>query len=694
MLKAISKIAGMLCIPAFVLSISTLSSLAQDSAGGYQKPAQEIQDLIDNAIHREVILNNSGDYMVVLERNTLVPISEIRVPAVKLAGERLDGKGYNLKHKFYTSISIKNLEYNEEIRLSGLPDSYKISNVTFSPDQTIIAFCLDGNDGLELWTASLVTYNAKRISDLTLNNTLGRVYQWAPDNQSILAKFKVNRQPNNHSNIVSPISLESREKALSAKLYLDLLNSTADEDLLDQYFTAQLKTVYLNGDIENFASPAIYKDFDFSPDGNFVMTSTLEKPYPYTVPLDKFPFSTDIYDKQGKLDRNLSKTPVQDNLPIGFDAVITAKRAFQWRHDKPQTYVWVEAQDEGNPNFRVAVRDIIYTQDMDDKKPDKLADCYLRFKSIVWGDDHIAIVTERWWKTRTERRVFIKPANSSYRVNLWDRYYEDRYSDPGYFLTTKNEYNKDVLLLEANQFRRLDPSNVNIFSISDGASVNGDRPFLLKFNVKTKITDTLFRSKAPYYEKPVHYNNGKLVFSRESFLQPADYFYQNIKSKKEYQVSSFTNPYLPLNGVTKRILNYKRMDGLKLSSTIYLPKDYGIDKGRIPVIVWAYPREYKTPVAAATVKGSPFRSPDLTWNSPVYWVTQGYAVLEMDMPIVGESNDMPNDTFLEQLKQNAVAAIDEMARLQIADRNRLVLGGQGYGAFMTANMLTHYKGYF
>lgn len=434
--KAISKIAGMFVIPAFVLSITTYSVTAQQNTG-YQKPAQEIQDLVNNSVKRQTLFNNTGDYIVILERNTFTEINVIRRAAFKVAGERLDSKGGNIKQEYFTKITVKNLEFNQEIKLAGLPNSYKISHVSFSPDQNLIAFCMEGPNGLELWTASLVTYNAKRLSDQPLNSAYREVYQWAPDSQAILAKFKVAEKNNNRAKELSPIIFNSEEKALSTSLHLDLLQNAEDEALFEEHFTAQLKTVFLSGDIVNFGNPAIYKKFDYSPDGTLVMTETINAPYSYTVTLDKFAYSTNIHDKYGVLVKPLSRTPVLDNLPIGFDAVFDGKRDFQWRHDKPQTYIWVEAQDGGNPNYRVSIRDVIYMQDMDDKKPVKLADCYLRFKGITWGDDQIAIVTERWWRTRTERRVFIKPGNQSYRVNLWDRYYEDSYSDPGDFLTIK-----------------------------------------------------------------------------------------------------------------------------------------------------------------------------------------------------------------------------------------------------------------
>jgi dipeptidyl aminopeptidase/acylaminoacyl peptidase len=288
----------------------------------------------------------------------------------------------------------------------------------------------------------------------------------------------------------------------------------------------------------------------------------------------------------------------------------------------------VEAMDKGDPSLRVSIKDMIYTMAAPfNSSPIKLAACYMRFNKINWGDDQLAIVTERWWKTRAERRVYIKPGNERYRVNLFDHYYENAYADPGVFITRHNEYNRPVLLTENN----------NIFTISEGASPQGNRPFILKFNIKTKLTDTIFRSKAPYYEKPVFFSNRKfLITSREAVDSVPNYYYVGLPGQKHLALTSFSDPYPGLKGIQRRLISYKRNGGLNLSGTLYLPKGYKEGSARLPVLIWAYPREYKTAAAAGQVKGSPYQFTRIGWGSPVYWVTQGYAVLDnADMPIVG-----------------------------------------------------------
>jgi len=683
------KLTGIMMIPIFLITPKTF---AQENLS-YKKPPQEITDIIESSVNRDIIISGKGNFMAVLQKPAYSSIKEISLPFLKLAGLRINPvNNTNIKSSYYSDIYIKNINTTEEFRLNGLPKDALIGNVSFSPDENRIAFSIKKDKTVQLWIAYLPTKEAQRLTNFSLNDTYGKLYEWASNGETILAKFIIdNRREFIVNDISGPIVMENLGNTGASKVYQDLLKSPKDEQLFDHYLKSQLKIVYLNGMAVNFNRPSIYKDFDFSPDANMVMVSTIEKPYSYTVPINYFPFNTEIFDKYGKLVRKLAQTPLADNLATGFDAVIKGPREYQWRSDKPQTYIWVEAQDEGDPSKRISIKDIIYMQEVGLDRATKLAQCYLRFNSIVWGDDQIALVTERWFKTRGERRVFIKPSNASYRVNLWDRYYEDSYNDPGKFVTVKNEFNRDVLLLSYNQLRRMaDPNNVNIFSFSEGASPVGNRPYILQFNVKTKLTDTLFRSKAPYYEKPLFFDNKeKVIISRESELEPANYFVLDINGRREKQLTYFPNPNLELLSVNRERITYKRPDKLNLSGTLYTPKNYLTAQGKLPVLLWAYPTDYKTTAAAEQVKSSPYQFNNVSWNSPVFWVTQGFAVFDAAMPIVGESNDHPNDTFIAQLKENALAAINKLILLGIADPKRIAVAGHGYGAFMTASLLAH-----
>lgn len=668
-----------------VLLLPALNAFSQDNVT-YQKPPQSIIDLAEAPTTPTVRISSGGDWMLLLESPGLPSIKEVSQPELRLAGLRINpANNGNSRSAFYNGIRLKSVAKNEDYSFEGLPQELRLADITWSPDESKIAFTNNTDSGIELWIADFKDKSAKKLTPLYLNATYGNTFAWAPDGKSILAKFvdeNRGKAPEALAAPTGPIVQENSGKAAPSRTYQDLLKNPYHESLFDYYFTATLKHVNLEGKVTDFAGPAVIRSFEFSPNGDYLLVETIKRPYSYLVPANYFPYTTDLLSEKGKLVKTLFNAPLAENLPSGFDAVPTGPREFGWRTDKPATVFWVEAMDKGDPGLRVPIRDIIYTMSSPfNGSALKLAECYMRFNKINWANDQLAIVTERWWKTRAERRVYIKPGNEIYRVNLFDYYYEDAYAEPGTFITRKNEYNRSVLLTE----------NQNIFTISEGASPQGNRPFVLKFNIKTKVTDTVFRSKAPYYERPVFFSNKKfLITSREAMDSVPNYYYVGLPDQKHLSLTAFTDPYPQLKGVQKQLLSYKRMGGLNLSGTLYLPEGYTTENGRLPVLMWAYPREFKTAAAAGQVKGSPYQFTRINWGSPIYWVTRGYAILDnADMPIVGESNKNPNDTFVDQIRYNAQAAIDQLVKMGVADPKRIAIGGHSYGAFMTANLLAH-----
>lgn len=665
--------------------LPALNTFSQDNLK-YQKPPKSIIDLVDAPTTPTVRISSGGDWMLLLSNPGLPSIKEVSQPELRIAGTRINpANNGKSRSAYFDGITLKSIAKNEDYTFEGMPEAPQIADVTWSPEEDKIAFTNSTDNGVELWIADIKSKSAKKLTSLFLNDTYGNSFAWSPDGKSILAKFIDEDRgefPKRSVTPTGPIVQENSGKAAPSPTYQDLLKNPYDEDLFDYYFSASLKKVKLDGEVSKFIGTAIYRSFKFSPDGEYLLVETLKKPYSYLVPANQFPFHTELYNEKGRQVKTLFKAPLAENLPVGFDAVPTGRREFGWRADKPATLYWVEAMDKGDPGLRVAIRDIIYTMAAPfNGNPQKLAECYMRFNKIDWANDQLAIVTERWWKTRAERRVYIKPGNERYRVNLFDFYYEDTYVDPGIFITRKNEYNRNVLLTD----------NQNIFTFNEGASAQGNRPYIFKFNTKTKLTDTIFRSKAPYYERPVFFSNQKfLITSREAVDTVANFYYVDLPSKRHTALTGFTDPYPRLDGVQKKLLSYKRVGGLTLSGTLYLPKGYKAGDERLPVLIWAYPREFKTIAAAGQVKGSPYQFTRLSWGSPVYWVTRGYAVLDnADMPIVGESNKFPNDTFIDQIKNNAQAAVDKLVKMGVADPNRIAVGGHSYGAFMTANLLAH-----
>lgn len=655
---------------------------------GYQTPPESIRELVEAPNTPMISLNKTGDKFLLLERPDLISIEEAAQQVIGLAGLRIDPlTNAQTVATTYTGMTINETLSGKVRDIQGLPNQPKISNVSWSPDENWIAFTHTSSSGLELWLIDLSGDSARKLSDQNLNGTFGNPLEWTPDSKSILAQVIAKdrgKAPMANQVPTGPIIQESTGRVAPSRTYQYLLQNPKDIELFDYYLSSQLQLITLDGSALQLGTPAVYRNVSYSPDGEYILVQTVQKPYSYLVPIYSFPFANQIWEKNGKFVKDLGSTPSAENLPIGSDVVITGPRSYNWRPDQNATLYWVEALDEGNPNEKATERDAIYMLPAPFSNPaKKFATTTLRYAGINWADKDFAVLNERWRKSRMERTSLLNSQSGKVIKFIGERSSEDSYTDPGRFVYTTNHLNQQVLLTEGK--------SATFFTTSIGSSQEGDRPFLLKWNLNSGKMDTLFKSRAPFYELPIKFtNNGSLIISSESTEQPPNYLLVNLKNRKQTPITHFQNPYPTLAGITKEQLSYPRKDGLTLTGTLYLPKDYKKEDGTLPMLLWAYPREFKTAAAASQIKGSPYRFTRLSWGSPIYWVTRGYAVLDnADMPIVGEGNNEPNDTFVSQIQDNATAAINYVADRGIVDPKRVAVGGHSYGAFMTANLLAH-----
>ena len=657
-------------------------------------PPQIIADLIDAPPTPAASLSPAGHIMLLLGRASLPSIEEVAQEELRLAGIRINPKtNGSSRSSHFNSIKIKSVDGKMEQPVDGLPNHPKIENVSWSPNGLRILFTIKKENGLELWTVDLEKATAKKLSEANVNDSMsGLPYTWFSDSKTIIyKKINPNRGGKPIENIrpIGPTIQSNEGNIAPVRTYQDLLKNKHDEALFEYYTASELIKINCEtGETQPFATPGIIKGMGTSPDGNYVLVYTIKKPFSYIVPFSRFPFDVDIFDKDGKHITKLAQIPLSENIPKGFGATRMGARSFSWRADVPATIYWVEAQDGGDPKKEAVIRDKMFFQQapFSDKVQEGIQ-FELRYGGVTWGDENLAMTSEWEWETRREITSSWNPSspNSGKKI-IFDRSWEDKYNSPGSFETHRNQFGRGVLLTAQNRQK--------LYLKGQGASPEGNRPFIDEFDLATKTSTRLWRSEAPYYEAPVEIldiENGVILTRRESREIPPNYFIKNLKSKKDTQLTSFKNPYKALAGIKKELIKYKRKDGLDLTGTLYTPEGYDEEKdGRLPVLMWAYPREFKSANAAGQVSDSPYEFTRLFWGSPIFWVTQGYAVFDdFGMPIVGEGDEEPNETFREQLVMDAEAAIDKLVEMGVADKNRLTIGGHSYGAFMTANLLAH-----
>ncbi len=660
----------------------------------YQTPPKEILELIDSPLTPSVRFDKDGIWMMLLENVPFKSIEEVSAKEYRLAGLRINPKtNGGSRDRYNTNITLKNIASGEEFSIKGLPSNPKIGGISWSPDYQKVAFTNTIKNGIELWYFDIQTKEAKKLTDAVLNGVSYGTHSWAADGQSLICKFvNPNRGElmDNTETPTGPIIQENLGKRAPSRTYQDLLKNKIDEANFDYFASSILVRVDLNGNTTNLTKADVFAGFSQSPNGEYIITQTIRKPYSYLVPYYRFPTVLNLLDKNGKFIREIQDIPLIEEMPKGFDAVEKGPRRVSWRADKPASIYWIEALDGGDPQTEVEYRDAIYTADypfdLNDKK--HIVSVKNRFSRITWGNDNLALAYDRWRSNRQSLVYKINPSQSNENPEiLFTLNSEDLYKDPGRFLTEENGFGWDVLKIEKDKYLYLE---------GEGYSPEGNRPFLRQFDLNKKTTKELWRADGiSTYESLTGYvdiKKGIMITSIQSASENANFYIRNFKKKgAPKQITFFQNPYAGLDGVAKEFIKYKRADGVDLTATLYLPAGYDKAKdGRIPMLMWAYPREYKDPRTAGQVRTSPHRFTRISYGSPIFWVKRGFAILEnAEFPIIGEGDTEPNDLFIPQLVANAKAAIDALDEMGIVDRERVAVGGHSYGAFMTANLLSH-----
>lgn len=676
-----------LALAAFVLATPGLAAAQQ----GYRTPPAEIARIAEAPPTPGISVSPDAAHAALLHRSSLLPLAELARPELRIAGLRIDpGANAASRRRVFRELTLKRLPSGAEASLSGLPEPLRGDHPSWSPDGKRFAFTHTGEDGVELWVVEAESGAASRLLDGLNAIFRGAPYRWFGDSATLAARIVDSGRgspPEPPAVPETPVIQESTGRVAPARTYQDLLQSPHDDALFRYYGAARAVTVDLSGAVTGIAGPGIIETLAPSPDGNFLLVETIHEPFSWLVPWSRFPLRIEVRRRSGALVREIADLPLHEEIPIGRDSAPTGPRAVGWRGDEDATLVWTEARDGGDPARETATRDeLMQLRAPFDGDPKGILEVPLRLARAVFGAGRGVAVT-RWWQDRTEQIWVVPTAGSGEPVLAHDFSYEDRYAAPGTPMTTLDERGSRVLLTSAD--------GTKAYLTAEGASPEGNRPFVDEWDLESGETRRVFRSEAGAFEMPLALLDpeaGLLLTRRETRATPPNYFLRGLAADgAPHAITDFPHPYPALRGAERELIRYTRGDGVELTALLHTPPGYDRERdGRLPLLVWAYPREYKSAAAAAQVRDSPQRFSFVSWGSALYWLTQGYAVMEnATMPIIGEGDQEPNDRYVEQLVASARAAVDEAVRRGVADPERTAIAGHSYGAFMTANLLAH-----
>ncbi len=649
----------------------------------YLKPPPAITDILDAPPPPSVSVNPTRDTLALLTSARYPAVAELAEPILRLAGVRLNPRTNGpARESRITAIAVLPIAGGEPKALK-LPDG-RVTGLMWADDGKHFTLTVTTPTGIDLYLGDLAGTLTK-LPVGPLNGVIGTEVQWVGSAKLLVQTVPAGRSPAPVAPLApsGPVVQQSSGKAAPVRTYPDLLTNAHDEALFTHYATSQLVMIDLAATpptVTPVGAPAVFAGVSPSPDHSHLLVSRVKLPYSYLYPVSAFPRVTEIWDATGKLVTVIHDAPLEDKVPI--EGVPTGPRGVRWVPTAPATLMWAEALDGGDPKAKVPHRDELFTREfLAEIEFHKRTFCKVehRYRGASFFESGDALVTdydrERRW-SRTVRVYFAKPTTPAV---IFDRSVQDRYGDPGSPLTKMLPNGERVVRTLGDK----------IVVSSEGANPKGDLPFLGVYDPATKVTDKVFTCREGVYETVAAVLSDdlkKLLIRRESPTEPGNYYLRN--GDQETQLTRTTDPFPELRKVTKQLVTTKRPDGVAISFTLYVPA--GVKPGeKLPTVFWAYPKEFNDAATAGQVSGSQSRFVTPAGYSHLFFLTQGYAVMdEVSMPIVGPP-ETANDNFLEQLVSTAKAAIDKAAEVGPVDPTRVGVGGHSYGAFMTANLLAH-----
>ncbi|HYA98233.1 MAG TPA: prolyl oligopeptidase family serine peptidase, partial [Methylomirabilota bacterium] len=620
----------------------------------------------------------------------------------RLAGLRIDA-ATNGPHNAprFNRLTLRRVADNSEITLQ-LPADFTVSQPLWSPDSKRIAFTHAAANGIELWVADVHTGAAHVIPNVRINSALASFgfnernapCHWMPSSTEMLCQTIPDKRggpPQAPAVPIGPRVQESFGKAAPVATFEDLLENEHDARLFEYYATAQLKLVPVeSGSAVAVGAPGMFDECEPAPDGQHILVARIHRPYSYIVPAQDFPRSVEVWDLKGRVAYTVADLPLHENVPIG--GVPIGPRNIRWNPVRPAMLTWVEALDDGDPKKKVPQRDkVMWASAPFSDPPSELARTEKRFAGLEFGEKgDFAILRDFDRDTLRGRAWFFNPQAPQEKRLVWDMSTQDRYHNPG----------TPILWLLPSGHRAIRQQGDFIFLEGAGASPDGERPFFDRLDISTLESKRLFQAEAKTFEEIVAVlsaGGDSLLTRRETPTDPPNFLIRQAPKgtagdpgslDQVRQITHFTDPAPVLRSIQKQLVKYKRPDGVDLAMTLYLPPDYKPGERR-PAVVWAYPLEFTDPTVASQVSGSPYRFTTIGGPSELFFLLDGYVVLDnAAMPVVG-SPETANNTYIEQITADAKAAIGKAAELGFVDPNRVGVGGHSYGAFMTANLLAH-----
>lgn len=688
------------------LMLAMVGGFSVPTSAQYQQPPEPLLGTMRMPQTPSPMLSPDRRTMLLVERESYPGIERLAEPYLKLAGLRIEPRGHN-RHDMSNGYGIRGCLAGLSLldvatgdsKPVALPEGSCIDQPTWSASGRYFAFANATAEGAELWVGDAKSARIWQVEGVQLNPILDQDINWIAGTHRLLVKAvpgDLGPVPVRSAVPVGPEIKDATTGSGESGTYesRDTLASPEDEALFTYYTTSELRVVDVErGRTELVAAPAVYTDVDVAPSGEHVRFERIEKPYSYVTTWQRFAHQVAILNLETKAQTKIADVPVADRVPPR--GAPTGPRNFFWRANAPSELYWVEALDGGDWRNNVPARDrVLRLQAPFTGSGKELFRTTHRFAGMGWfAKGSAALLTEidanrNWFQVR--QFDVARPSRAG-KV-LWEMSWDDEYQNPGSPVFEQLPNGASVLRQDGDF----------IFLAGSGASAGGDRPFLDRYHLKTGKTERLFRSTDDSLEQFAAFidDDSRHWFSwHQSPNDPPNMWIRQLGARVESpapleatftstrrRLTDFPDPLPLVRQIKKQLVTYQRKDGVALSFTLYTPPGYQPGQ-RLPAILAAYPLDYAEAATAGQVRGSGQTFTRL-WSYQLLLLA-GYAIIEdASFPIVGDPQSA-YDTYLQQLRDNAEAAVAKAVAMGVVDPDRIGVTGHSHGALMTANLLAH-----
>ena len=757
------RLASILCLVLLPLSLVAQSPQSKGSRSdevlsqeGYVTPPREIAEAVLAPRYLNVSLSNvSRDKKWFLHEvgDGPVPMKTFSKPFHELGGVFVDFKANRARSlTVRNNVGIQIISAADGVqRTIQLPAGARVSNATWSPDSSAVAFFVHGEDATHIWVADVVTGKARQLTKTPVLATLVSSFEFTEDGKQIVfVQVPDGRSPMPQSAVAPSgptVKIADAEKN-RLRTFPSLMSNPHEKGLLEWHTTGQLAFIDVQkGTVRKVGSPTMIRAIDASPDARFVRVTRMVKPFSYDVPVSNFGSVEEVWDVDGKVLAKVTERPinlgVQDDTQPGDPPTQggggrgenqRGKRDIAWRGDN-QGLTYLEQEppppgaadsaggrgrgrrggdqtaDDEEPGSRgrgATRKDRVYqwSPPFDEPSRKVIYENNTRMSSVRFSPDmKMLFGSERSGQNTIEFAVDLSQPSSRYVLARYRT--EDVYANPGTLVSTRGTLGgggRGAGGAGGGRGGGGTGATSPVLLSADGQSVFfhgsvydrnpqqvGPKTFIDKVAIKTGTKERLFESdNNGVFERVatvLDLASGRYIVERESPTEVPQYY--AIEAGRRTQLTR-NQDYTP--DITRaRIERFtaERADGFTFRVTVTLPQN-SQPGSKPPAIFWFYPREYEDQES--------YDRPDRTFNknafqtfgtrSVEYFIRLGYAVVEPDSPIVGPQGQM-NNNYVHDLRNNLAAVIDELDRRGLADRTRLAIGGHSYGAFSAVNAMVH-----